>query len=331
MKIEGSCITGRGCFLLTLVLISIQFGACDTTTTPPDPVIVPPPPIISTTTVPELLAASCERLLSSPLNVYVHHDHRDSVTFESTHSGESVGRVSYGPFGQTLKDPEANNHYRFSGQEMDRSTESIQFKYRSFDPLSGRWLSPDPLFTPVTIDHTRKYMESITSVFAYVANAPINATDPLGLAPRTLRARVRRQSASTRSRPGLRRSQSSPNPGRHLRTGMPRHRQSLRRHDSDTRAVERLARNSAPRTFEVHSSRELRSLLGVVGAGDAAESRPRTSSPNKAVRRVGPARSNYVYWNLWQVLHLQRRHHQDDMHRRLTYGDSYNRARRSFD
>ena len=45
-------------------------------------------------------------------------------------------------------------------------------RYRAYDSVSGRWLSPDPLGEGVNTQG---------DLYNYVGNSPINAIDPLGL------------------------------------------------------------------------------------------------------------------------------------------------------
>lgn len=311
-------------YLLSILLLLCTGGvACEGTVKPPaaGPLL---PPRISTTTVAELLAGSCERLLSSPLYNYNHHDHRENVTFESTHGGHPLGRGRYRPFG--AKDPNVNvvNSYGFSGQEQDHSTGLLHFRHRHLDPVSGRWTSPDPHFTPLTRDKVRKHLESATSAFAYVANTPLNAIDPLGLFPRrssgSSTALSRRPSSAPPRRPAmgpmvslrvryfeslgaqsnqLHRTRSAPALESHTASGLPNSLAVMRRHHSDTAVARRLSRN-----------------------GLAAEPRIKPAASE-------PATHHRSWDNSLKFMLREQKKRGEEMHRRFHYMDDYNRSLRS--
>jgi RHS repeat-associated protein len=68
--------------------------------------------------------------------------------------------------------------YAFTGREWDPETNLYYYRARYYDPTAGRFLSEDPL--PLT---ERRFRE--TNAYVYVANNPVNFTDPDGLSVNT--------------------------------------------------------------------------------------------------------------------------------------------------
>jgi RHS repeat-associated protein len=67
------------------------------------------------------------------------------------------------------------DRYQYSGKELDRMNglDLYDFHARQYDPVLGRFTTPDPL--------SEKYYH--ISPYAYCANNPINAIDPNGMNP----------------------------------------------------------------------------------------------------------------------------------------------------
>ena len=65
------------------------------------------------------------------------------------------------------------NPYAYAGREFDRESELYFYRARYYDPVSGRFLTSDPIGLAGGIN-----------IFAYVRNNPVNLTDPSGLAPK---------------------------------------------------------------------------------------------------------------------------------------------------
>ena len=61
--------------------------------------------------------------------------------------------------------------FGFAGGIQDRDTGLVRFGARDYDPISGRWVSKDPI----------KFDGGSTSLYAYVGNDPVNHKDPSGL------------------------------------------------------------------------------------------------------------------------------------------------------
>ena len=114
-------------------------------------------------------------------------DHLGSVMAMSDGSGALAQEMSYGPFGQrktagwsaymtisaalTINQTETDRGY--TGQEALDAVQLDDYNARLYDPRLGRFLSVDPL-----IGHP----ESTQGInpYSYVANNPLNATDPTG-------------------------------------------------------------------------------------------------------------------------------------------------------
>ena len=84
----------------------------------------------------------------------------------------------YAPFGETDTSTETSSTNRnFTGQTQDSSLEIYDFPFRQQSTSQGRWLSPDPAGI-AAVDMTNP---QTWNRYAYVANNPLNAVDPLGL------------------------------------------------------------------------------------------------------------------------------------------------------
>src|SRR5581483_4980655 len=98
----------------------------------------------------------------------------------ATRWGRTIGLVnaggaiatSYGyePFGATAASGAASsNSHRFTGREQD-PTGLYYLRHRYYNPMLGRFLSPDPIGIAGGIN-----------LYAYAGNNPLNVIDPLGL------------------------------------------------------------------------------------------------------------------------------------------------------
>ncbi|MHC1727493.1 MAG: FG-GAP-like repeat-containing protein [Syntrophobacteraceae bacterium] len=136
---------------------------------------------------------------------YYHPDHLGGLSVITNSDGDVTQKAAYYPFGQQI-DPGVETDplpYRFTGQELDTETGLYYYKSRYYDPMIGRFISPDPLiqaaFDPpsfprlITSDYGAKeapiyaaYKIQLTissNPYSYAGNNPINRLDLLGLAP----------------------------------------------------------------------------------------------------------------------------------------------------
>lgn len=98
-------------------------------------------------------------------------DHLGSVRELTDASGAVRARYEYEPFGPRTRvsgDLEATRG--FTGHYLHTPSGLYLAPYRAYDPLTGRWLSRDPIEESDGLN-----------MYAYVGNSPANATDPLGL------------------------------------------------------------------------------------------------------------------------------------------------------
>lgn len=112
---------------------------------------------------------------------YLHNNHLGSVAFESDEQGNITESSQYQPYGASFANtPQSNDKvstYSFSGKELDGSG-LYYFEARYYDPVTTRFISPDPLF--------RKEMERCVdslvecNLYQYAANNPLRYMDLTG-------------------------------------------------------------------------------------------------------------------------------------------------------
>ena len=108
---------------------------------------------------------------SGGANAIPSYDGNGNITaLTDANSGVVTGRLEYGPFGETLRNTEPLNPFRFSTHYTEQDSGIIYAKYRFYSQRLGRWLSRDPA-------------EEIASdnMFSYVSNRTIDSYDPFGL------------------------------------------------------------------------------------------------------------------------------------------------------
>lgn len=107
-------------------------------------------------------------------------DEARGTRFTTDGNGAFVQDVSYAPFGETTSTGAAHGTPQYSselwngGEQLDPMG-LVQVGVRMYDPVIGRFLQRDPLFTPRTAATTNPY--------AFAFNEPINNGDPTGLDP----------------------------------------------------------------------------------------------------------------------------------------------------
>jgi RHS repeat-associated protein len=105
---------------------------------------------------------------------YLHKDHLGSSTIMTDSMGEQVEATEYLPFGQMRSHAgEKVSGYKFTDQEFDAETGLYNYNARLYDPVIGRFISPDSIvqtpFDPQTLNR-----------YSYVRNNPLIYTDPSG-------------------------------------------------------------------------------------------------------------------------------------------------------
>lgn len=102
------------------------------------------------------------------------HDYRGNVsTLIDPETGTFAACYRYSAYGietASFEEEEFLNPWRFGSKRVDPETGWSYFGARYYDPLSGRWTTPDPLW----------FVDG-TNLYCYVQNNPANYIDPDGL------------------------------------------------------------------------------------------------------------------------------------------------------
>lgn len=101
--------------------------------------------------------------------VYNHFDRLGSVIGTFDGAGNVLGSFAYLPYGETVA-PLSGTTFGYAGYRYDAETGLYHTGARYYDPVSGRFLMPDPI----------GYAGGV-HLYAYVGDDPLNAVDPTGL------------------------------------------------------------------------------------------------------------------------------------------------------
>jgi len=113
---------------------------------------------------------------SSGFNYFRHKDWLGSSRLATTWNHSVYSKEAYSPFGETYN--EAGTLDRsFTGQDQAETAGVYDYLFRKYDPVAGRWLSPDPSGWDAV---SQDYPQSLDR-YAYVQNDPMSLTDPDGL------------------------------------------------------------------------------------------------------------------------------------------------------
>jgi RHS repeat-associated protein len=122
--------------------------------------------------------------------LYVQHDGNWDLTALVNTSGNVVERYVYDSYGAvtylnaswgTISGTAYSWIYQFQGGRLDTATGLYNFRHRDHSPALGRWMELDPM----------QFSAGDTDLYRYVANRPLDATDPSGLRLELLDKRVR--------------------------------------------------------------------------------------------------------------------------------------------
>jgi RHS repeat-associated protein len=109
---------------------------------------------------------------------YFHTDHLSSTTVVTDQTGLEVEEMGYLPFGALLYDNvrqggQWRSVFRFTGQEYDAEFALYNYNARLYDPIMGRFISPDHIMQDY-------YNPQNLNRYAYCINNPLIYVDPTG-------------------------------------------------------------------------------------------------------------------------------------------------------
>jgi RHS repeat-associated protein len=112
----------------------------------------------------------------SGLQFFRHSDHLGSSRLATTTSRTLFFDGAYAPYGEDYVKT-GTTDLSFTGQNQDAVSGIYDFMFRKYNPVHGRWISPDPAgmgaANPANPQSWNRY--------TYVSNNPLALTDPLGL------------------------------------------------------------------------------------------------------------------------------------------------------
>ena len=121
-----------------------------------------------------------EAELSSSDLYFLHNNHLGSVAVATDASGEVVTRSRYRPYGAALEEGDSKKAepYGFSGKEQDESG-LYYFEARYYDPVTARFISPDPLFGEQAEQCAQDLAQC--NLYQYAVNNPVAYVDSTGM------------------------------------------------------------------------------------------------------------------------------------------------------
>ena len=127
------------------------------------------PGMVNGAVVDELLA----RTSSGGTTAWYLTDKLDSVRDIVSSSGTELDHIVYDSFGNILTETNASNgdRFKFAGMEYDATTGQYYDQARYYSAITGRFVALDPT----------GFGAGDVNLYRYVANGPLNATDPTGL------------------------------------------------------------------------------------------------------------------------------------------------------
>lgn len=84
-----------------------------------------------------------------------------------------TGHIAYDSFGNTTNSSGSlTNFFRYTAREFDTETNLYHHRARYYDPMTGRFLSEDPI-----------HFKAGVNFYRYVNNNPVLLSDPVGTCP----------------------------------------------------------------------------------------------------------------------------------------------------
>jgi RHS repeat-associated protein len=115
------------------------------------------------------LGLPLEQVQQSGTVLYYLHDQLGSTRVLTDSHGAIVGSYLYDAYGNSVgTEPAVANPLQYAGQYKDVETGLYYLRARYYDPSTGQFLSRDPM------------VASTRSPYGYVADNPLNGTDPSG-------------------------------------------------------------------------------------------------------------------------------------------------------
>ncbi len=113
---------------------------------------------------------------------YYHRDHLGSSAVMTNAAGVKVEATEYAPYG-TIREHTgtAVTDYRYTGKELDTATNLYYYGARYYDPMIGRFVTPDPILAAY-IQNGGVYKPVNLNLYHYAANNPLIYVDPDGKA-----------------------------------------------------------------------------------------------------------------------------------------------------
>src|SRR6266478_3596689 len=113
---------------------------------------------------------------SSGLAYYRHSDWLGSSRLATTPTRTKYYDVAYAPYGETYQGSGTTPDTSFTGQNPDTVSWLDDFMFREYNPVQGRWMSPDPIgLAAVDVSEPQSWNR-----YAYVENKPLSYIDPDG-------------------------------------------------------------------------------------------------------------------------------------------------------
>jgi RHS repeat-associated protein len=110
--------------------------------------------------------------LRSGTTSYYEVDGLGSVTSLTSGAGAIANTYTYDSFG-TASTGSTTNRFQYTAREFDSESGLYYYRARYYDPVSGRFVSEDPL----------RFGSNSTDFYNYVGNGPTDYADPTGLCP----------------------------------------------------------------------------------------------------------------------------------------------------
>ena len=107
--------------------------------------------------------------------LFVHKNHLGSTRIMTAMNGTASDSMDYLPYGEQIAGGSGTTH-KFTGKERDSESGLDNFEARYMGSNLGRFMSPDPSNIGAIMESPQTW-----NAYSYVANNPLNATDPDGL------------------------------------------------------------------------------------------------------------------------------------------------------